>query len=506
MRRRKRVRQILLGDNLGALSRLDKSSVTLAYLDPPFNSGRSYDALIGLNRSPSGRDVPAFDDRWSFDRMSAHLTVMRDVLPVPLYEHFLSLFKLIEKDSLSAYLAWLTPRIYLTYECLSEQGSLYLHCDSSSSHYLKHVLDKIFGPANFQNEIVWRRTHAHSSAHRFGPVHDVILYYTKSANRLWNPLYLDYDPNYITKYFTHADANGQYQSITCTAPGDRQGTRAHYEWRGRLPPPGRHWAWTKEQMAEFEASGRIVHSVNGVPRLKRYVDDGPGVAVQDVWSDIQRLDAHSGERVGYETQKPVELLQRILAASSRPGDLVMDPFCGSGTTLVAAEQLDRSWIGIDSSVLACSLALGRARAYAGPLPVRLEGFPNTTDEALNLLASSPIGFGMWGAGLLGTVPDRRLLSDELMIGRGKLTVGRKSTHLLSFVPLGNAEGNATASVPRTRGRHVALVLDVPGFAHVPDHMDQGRACNTKVTIRMESLTKATSTEHGLASEVRELVQ
>ena len=505
MRQKKRIRRIYMGDNIQVLTGLDKNTVTLAYLDPPFNSGRSYDALIGLNRSSVGLEASAFEDKWCWEPMPSHLAVMRDLLPRETCKYFETLFELIGKSSLSAYLAWLTPRLYLTYESLSDQGSLYLHCDSTSSHYLKHVLDRIFGPANFQNEIIWRRTHAHSGAHRFGPVHDVILYYSKSGNRIWNPMYLNYDSNYIDKYYTHHDEKGQYQSITCSAPGDRTGTRAHYEWRGKLPPPGRHWAWTKEQMEDFESTGRLVYSTNGVPRLKRYVDDGPGVAIQDVWSDIQRLDAHSGERVGYETQKPVQLLERILKASSRPGDLIIDPFCGSGTTLVAAERLNRSWIGIDSSVLACSLALGRARAEAGHLPIRLHGFPKSEVEALELLAASPIGFGIWGAGLLGTVPDRRLLSDTLMVGRGRVTVGRKSTQLLSLVPLVNAE-DASIDLPATRGRQVALILDVPGLEDISAPLEDRPRDTSKLKIPLESLITSSSTDHGLVTEVRELVQ
>ena len=505
MRQKKRVRQIHMGNNIEVLSGIDNGSVTLAYLDPPFNSGRSYDALIGLNRTSAGLEASAFDDRWSWEPASSHLTVMQDLLPSETYKYFATLFGLIGKNSLTAYLTWLTPRLYLTYESLSDQGSLYLHCDSTSSHYLKHVLDKIFGPANFQNEIVWRRTHAHSSAHRFGPVHDVILYYTKSSNRIWNPMYINYDTNYIDKYYTHNDEKGQYQAITCSAPGDRTGTRAHYEWRGKLPPPGRHWAWTREQMEDFESTGRLVYSVNGVPRLKRYVDDGPGVAIQDVWADIQRLDAHSGERVGYETQKPVQLLERILEASSRPGDLVIDPFCGSGTTLVAAERLDRSWIGVDSSVLACSLALGRARADAGHLPIRLHGFPKSEDEALELLTVSPMGFGIWGAGLLGTLPDRRLLSDTLMVGRGRVTVGRKSTHLLSLVPLVKAE-DTSIDLPTTRGRQVALILDVPGLENTPAPLEENQRHTSRLSIPLESLITPASADHGLVTEVRQLVQ
>ena len=317
-------------------------------------------------------------------------------------------------------------------------------------------------------------------------------------------MYINYDANYIDKYYTQHDENGQYQAITCTAPGDRTGTKAHYEWRGKLPPPGRHWAWTKGQMEDFESTGRLVYSVNGIPRLKRYVGESPGVAVQDVWADIQRLDAHSGERVGYETQKPVQLLERILKASSRPGDLVMDPFCGSGTTLVASERLGRSWIGADSSVLACSLALGRTRAVAGHLPIRLNGFPKSENEALELLAESPMGFGIWGAGLLGTLPDRRLLSDTLMVGRGRVTVGRKSTHLLSLVPLVSAEDTAI-DLPTARGRQIALILDVPGLEEVPSPVEDDQRHTSRLTIPLESLTTASSADYGLASEVRQLV-
>ncbi|MDT4969214.1 MAG: hypothetical protein QOJ64_3951, partial [Acidobacteriota bacterium] len=438
MSRRQRVaRDIIVADNMEVLASIEPGSVSLAYLDPPFMSGRSYDAYLGRTRTPKhNSETTAFDDRWTWqDKTESEFQRIKEVVPLKVGQLLHGLLASQGRTSLLAYLVWLTPRLHLTRECLSERGSLYLHCDSNSSHYLKILLDTIFGPANFRNEIIWRRTHAHSSSHRFGPVHDAILYYSRASKCVWNPVHTSYDVSYLENYFNREDEEGRFQAITCTAPGDRTGTKAHYRWKGRLPPPGRHWAWKHEQMEKFEAAERLVYSSNGVPRLKRYAHEGLGVAVQDVWTDIPRLDAHSSERLGYETQKPVALLERIIAASSREGDVILDPFCGSGTTLVAAERLGRGWLGIDSSLLACSLALGRTRSVVGTKPIRLQGFPSRTEVAMQLFRDEPLRFGVWGASLLGTLPDRELLSDSLLIGT-RVVLGAKKSSLISLVPTG----------------------------------------------------------------------
>jgi len=430
-----RVRSLIAGDNLEAMGRIATSSAGLVYLDPPFNSGRQYEAIVAPRAAGTRHRKGAFHDRWSWsDGMKQALSELEEFVP-PRVAHFVGdVSRALDYNDLAAYLVMMTSRLGMAHRVLMEKGSLYLHCDPAASHYLKLILDQIFGAENFRNEIIWKRTHAHSSSRRFGPVHDVILFYSKSAQYVWNPLYSEYQSSYIEKHFTHEDENGRYQLITCTAPGDRTGTRAHYDWNGQYPPPGRHWAWKRDQMQMFEREGRLVYSSNGVPRLKRYTHDGLGVQIQDIWSDINRLDAHSDERVGYETQKPLALLERIISASTEPGDTVVDPFCGTGTTLVAAERLGRGWIGIDASLFAASISLARVRQEVHLKQVALSGFPQDEASAQRLLRYEPGTFGIWGASMLGTLADRKASNESMTAGTGKLCIDGKTFQLLSWVP------------------------------------------------------------------------
>jgi DNA modification methylase len=492
-------REIWAVDNLDGLQRLQSGSVVLAYLDPPFNSGRSYDAYLSLSRSSGYHAGPAFEDRWSWDESSERsLRHLRSSCSRDFSTYMVNLVGLLGRTRVTAYLLWLAPRLFWTHQVLADKGSLYLHCDPTSSHYLKAVLDRIFGHQNFLNEIVWRRTHAHSSSKRFGPNHDIILFYGKSHSYTWTPIYTAYDSGYLSRYYIHEDQYGKHQLITCTAPGDRVGTRAHYVWHDRLPPPGRHWAWTQEQMAKFEKDGRLVYSSNGVPRLKRYVTDAPGVAVQDTWVDIQRLDAHSLERVGFDTQKPAELLDRILRASTRPGDLVVDPFCGSGTTLVAAERLSRTWIGMDSSLLACSLSLGRTRPEVGTEPVHLVGFPSNVSEVERVRAASPMEFGIWGTSLLATLPDRRYGSDGLMVGTGRIKCGNRKVPVVSLVPMSPTTTSVQWPAPKGKSRQITVVLDDGTEAWKGADVGTEEAV-TRVSV--ESMTSSESSSRGIAPEL-----
>jgi hypothetical protein len=504
-RRPSTIRSISVGDNLEALSNIQQGSVNLAYLDPPFMSGRSYDAYLGRSRTPKqNAEIAAFEDRWTWqDTTERDFQRIREVLPLSVAELLRGLVSSQGRTGLLAYLLWLTPRLYWTKASLSKTGSLYLHCDSSSSHYLKILLDAMLGPANFRNEIIWRRTHAHSSSHRFGPVHDVILYYSNSGDYVWNPVHTSYDSRYIDNYFNREDENGRFQAITCTAPGDRTGTKAHYSWKGMLPPPGRHWAWKYEQMQEFEAAGRLVYSSNGVPRLKRYAHEGLGVAVQDVWMDIPRLDAHSSERLGYETQKPVALLERIISASSRPGDVVLDPFCGSGTTLVAAERLGRGWLGIDSSLLAGSLALGRTRGVVGTKPIRLKGFPDRTAAAMQLFKKKPLGFGVWAASLLGTLPDRTLLSDNLLIGTGDVA-GTKRISLISMVPIDTKCEVPSIKLTNNKKTPIGIVVKIRGVDPSFRKWVAAEFGEKFVEVAIGSMTSAETHNSGIAKEVLQM--
>jgi DNA modification methylase len=494
------MRSLHVADNLQTLGSVVDESIGLIYLDPPFNSGRSYD-LVGRSRQGQGAGrTAAFSDTYAWsDEAEETLRLLPSFVPSDVAELVQALARALGRRDMAAYLVMMAPRIVEMRRVLADHGSLYLHCDPAASHYLKILLDAIFGPSNFRNEIVWKRTHAHSSSRRFGPVHDTILFYSKSNNYRWNKGYAAYPVDYLERYYTHEDDRGRYQLITCTAPGDRQGTRAHYEWRGQLPPPGRHWAWKCEQMQAFEDEGRLAHSTNGVPRLKRYTDDAPGVQLQDIWTDINRLDAHSDERIGFETQKPLELLERIITASSDPGDIVLDPFAGSGTTLVTAERLNRGWIGIDSSVLAGSLALARVRQEVDAERIKLTGFPADRKAALRLLREEPMAFGFWGTSMMATLADRHGRDTRVMTGSGRLRVRKREVQLLSWVPLQGTDICATPTIPRGRLSKIGFVLQSDRRSRHLRAALERRLDVPLVDVDLDELVDRDSRQRGLAS-------
>lgn len=497
-------RQLSVADNLDVMGRLAAGSVQLVYLDPPFNSGRTYETVLPTRNRQAGRVGRAtFEDRWTWDGLASDaLRNMSDSVPGPTKELIRSLVKSLGHTDLSAYLVMILPRLQELHRVLAETGSLYLHCDPAASHYLKLILDQIFGADNFRNEIIWKRTHAHSSSRRYGPVHDVILFYTRGREYVWNPVYTAYRPEYIRDHYRNEDAKGRYQLITCTAPGDRAGTRSHYSWKGLWPPPGRHWAWTKDQMLRFEADGRLEHSSNGVPRLKRYVWEGHGVAVQDVWTDVARLDAHSEERIGFETQKPLRLVERLILASSNEGDLVLDPFAGSGTTLVAAEGLDRSWIGIDSSLLASCLALGRVRPHVGVRDVVTTGFPASVREAVDLQSADPVGFGVWASSMLATLADRQDLEGGLMRGQGRIESNGRRLDLFSWIPMRRRYSAELPEWSTDDSTRLAFWLNVgSSFDRLGEWLDARAAFRSVTMVRIEDLVARTALKRGIASVI-----
>jgi DNA modification methylase len=502
---RRRTRQLWAIDNLEGLAQLSPGSVGLAYLDPPFNSKRSYDAILATSRESGRHRGEAFNDDWRWSDETRQ-TAMRlsEWLPRSSVELVVGLIRTLGETHTTAYLVMMAPRLAEVCRTLREDGSIYVHCDPAASHYLKVLLDHLLGPENFRNEIVWKRTHAHSSSRRYGPVHDSILFYTKGSRYTWNPVFAAYRAEYLDKHFRQQDDHGRFQLITCTAPGDRTGTRAHYEWRGQWPPPGRHWAWKREQMEMFEREGRLAYSSSGVPRLKRYTDDGAGVPVQDIWSDINRLDAHSEERVGFETQKPLALLERIIAASSEPDDIVLDPFCGSGTTAVAAEQLGRQWVAIDSSIMACSIALSRVRQKINLGAVSLEGFPADVATARSLLRSEPLAFGLWGTSMLATLADRKGFNDSVATGWGRLRTQSRTVELLSWVPLRTHVNPIVSATRHGRLSKVGYLL-----RHARQHSDFGRSLQQRLSLEfhevgIESLVAKESLQQGVAREVTDL--
>ncbi len=323
-----------LANNLTILREMADESVDLVYLDPPFCSQRDYGE---------------FSDIWR-----AEGSETRDVIE-SLSEHLSALEVFTGRSPMLGYLKFMAPRLWNLHRLLKPTGSLYLHCDDSAAHYLKLVLDAIFGRNRFRGEITWKRTSAKSNATRRYPNNcDRILYYVKSDAFTWNPQFQPLSEEYIARFYKHIEpeTGRRYQLDNLASPSANNPSLT-YEFLGVT----RAWRWRPERLQAAYQKGLIVQSKKGtVPRLKRYLDESKGRAVDSMWDDIRPVQAHAKERTGYPTQKPLALLRRIIEASSNGGDVVLDPFCGGGTTLVAAQSLGRKWIGIDCSEIAIGLA------------------------------------------------------------------------------------------------------------------------------------------------------
>lgn len=363
------------GDNLTVLrEKIASESVDLVYLDPPFNSNASYIVLFKSSLGDqSVAQIEAFDDTWHWgDEAEAAFQSVRRSGNTDVAGMLEAMRSFLGTNDMMAYLAMMAVRLVELHRVLKPTGSLYLHCDPTASHYLKILLDAVFGKDTFLNEIIWKRTFAHGSSQRYGPVHDTIFYYAKNGGHVWRDVRIDHEATYISKHFRQFDParNDHYQAITLTGAGASKGDSGK-PWRGVDPTlVNRHWALpgkilasqgieggtVQEKLDALDAAGRIVWPTRGgTPRLKWFVSDLDGMAVPDIWTDIPPISANAKERLGYPTQKPVALLERILSASSNPGDVVLDPFCGCGTTVHAAEKLGRAWIGIDITHLAIGL-------------------------------------------------------------------------------------------------------------------------------------------------------
>lgn len=352
--------RLYFGDNLHVLrEHVGDTSVDLVYLDPPFNSKRDYNLLF---KTPKGHQsdaqITAFEDSWHWgeqaEREYAELlrqpnTNVAELMP--------ALRAFLGENDMMAYLVMMANRLLELHRVLKDSGSLYLHCDPTASHYLKIVLDGVFGKENYRNEIIWQRSYAHSDgaqgATHYGRITDTIFFYGKTDRTTWNTLYAPYDDKYINRDYRRIDENGRrYRLDNIQGPGGAEKGNPSYEVMGVT----RYWRYTKAKMDELIRAGRIIQTRPGaVPAYKRYLDEMPGVPIQNLWTDLPVINNRSSEFLGYPTQKPLALLERILAASSNPGDVVLDPFCGCGTAVHAAQKLGRRWIGIDITHLAVSL-------------------------------------------------------------------------------------------------------------------------------------------------------
>ncbi len=401
--------KLYFGDNLDIVrEHVPDESVDLIYLDPPFNSNATYNVLFREGSGEgSAAQIHAFDDTWHWDIESerAYREVVTDG-PKKLGDLLGAMRSFLGQNDMMAYLAMMAPRMKELDRVLKPTGSIYIHCDPTASHYLKLLMDAVFGAENFQNEIIWKRQSAHSDARRYGSVHDTMLFCSKSGNFVWNKLFQPYDSDYVAQYYRYADDDGRrFMSGDLGAAG-LQGGGYEYEWKGVV----RVWRVPLETMGRLDSEGRVFYTRNGIPRIKRYLDEAKGNPVQDVWSDIQSLRSWHNERLGYPTQKPEALLERIIQASSNEGDVVLDPFCGCGTAVAVAERLGRRWIGIDVTHLAISLMKSRLhdtfRTQLSEYDV--VGVPQDLESARALATESEhdgrYQFEYWALGLVDARP------------------------------------------------------------------------------------------------------
>ena len=411
--------RLYYGDNLEILRNREyfpDECVDLIYLDPPFNSNRNYNVLF---KSESGTDseaqITAFEDTWHWGE-TAEATYDDLVVNAPhkVATAIEALMNLIERNQMMAYLVMMSARLVELHRVLKSTGSLYLHCDPTASHYLKLILDTIFGGENYRNELVWKRTSAHNDAKRFGKIHDVIFYYSKDVKRVYfQPVYVKYSEEYLKDKFKQDDNGRWYKLENLTAPY-RGGAGGRFEFHGKIPGPTRMWSKSKETMEELWNKGLIVTGKDGKPRLDgliEYLDEKEGMPAQDWWDDIQRIGNTAKERLGYPTQKPEALLERIIRASSNEGDVVLDPFCGCGTAIAAAHKRGRQWIGIDITHLSIALQKYRLQdmfELVSGTDYEVIGEPATVDGARELARDSAnegrYQFEWWALSLVRAKP------------------------------------------------------------------------------------------------------
>ena len=399
--------RLYFGDNLSILrEHVADASVDLIYLDPPFNSNATYNVLFReRSGDESAAQITAFDDTWHWSLESER--AYQDVIthgPAKSGQLLAAMRAFLGQNDMMAYLTMMAQRIIELHRVLKPTGSIYLHCDPTASHYLKLLLDAVFGATNFRSELIWRRQSAHSDARNYGSVHDTMLFYAKSDEFVWNPSFQPYEPDYVEQYYRYTDDDGRrFMSGDLGAAG-LQGGGYEYEWKGVV----RVWRVPVETMERLDAEGRVFYTRNGIPRIKRYLDEARGNPVPDVWTDIQSLRSWHRERLGYPTQKPEALLERIINASSNEGDVVLDPFCDCGTAVVAAERLNRQWVGIDITHLAISLIRHRLHDTFGSdlRPYDVIGEPEDVGSAEALARQDRYQFEWRALGLVDARPAR----------------------------------------------------------------------------------------------------
>jgi adenine specific DNA methylase Mod len=394
--------KLYFGDNLEVLrDHIRAETVDLIYLDPPFNSNAGYNVLFKHSSVKGvGAQAEAFRDTWEWgDAAERAYDAVREqggdtAIILSGFRRWMG------ENAMMAYLAMMSVRLLEMHAALKPTGSIYLHCDSTASHYLKIILDSIFGHRQFLNEIIWKRTGAHSDAKRYGRITDTILFYSKTSTYTFNQQYTEYDPAYIAERYRYVDdiTNRLFWPNTMTAAGP--GPKRVFRGQEMPPPPNTHWRYSQSEIGRMENEGRIYYSSSGMPYVKSFLDERKGKAVQNLWTDIV-MSKTGAERLGYPTQKPTALLNRIIASSSNPGDVVLDPFCGCGTTIDSAEALNREWIGIDVTHYAVTLIERRLAAFHPAAQYAVTGRPTDLAGAIDLANRDKHQFEWWAAWRLG---------------------------------------------------------------------------------------------------------
>ena len=429
--------ELYYGDNLAVLrEHIASESVDLIYLDPPFNSNRSYNVLF---RSKTGEEsqaqIEAFDDTWTWSQEAEDQYEQLLVQGGRVADAAEAMRKLLSDGSggndVLAYLVMMTARLVELHRVLKPTGSLYLHCDPTAGHYLKIILDAVFGVRNFRSEVIWKRSSAHSSSKRYSPVHDTLLFYTKTSTYTWNTERASLPQSTIDQWYNNIEAGTgrRFNRADLTASGTRNGLSGK-PWRGVDPTAkGRHWAiprfardivgklTTQKALTALDEAGRIFwpKAKNGVPMFIRYLEEAEGVPPLDVITDVSPLNNVAAERLGYPTQKPLALLERVIRLSSNEGDTVLDPFCGCGTTVDAAQKLKRRSIGIDITYLAVDLIEKRLRHTYGDKikdSYTVHGVPRGMPGARALFKQNPFDFERWAVSLVDGTPNQKQVGDK----------------------------------------------------------------------------------------------
>jgi DNA modification methylase len=396
------------GDNLDVLRESIKDeSVDLVYLDPPFNSQANYNVLF---KAPSGErshaQIEAFEDTWHWGESAERaFDAVMGSGNTDVAEMLRAMRSFLHENDMMAYLVMMAVRLVELHRVLKPTGSLYLHCDAAACHYLKILLDSVFGVTRFRNEVIWKRSTAHTDAKQgsrhFGRLHDVLLFYTVGDTYTWNELYTSLDSGYIESHYTQSDKHGRFRWDNLTGPGGAAKGNAYFEVLG----VNGFWRYSEERMKLLVAEGRVAIPPRGkMPAYKRYLDESKGTALQSVWDDLPPLNSQARERLGYPTQKPLALMERIISVSSGKGDIVLDPFCGCGTTVHAAQKLDRLWIGIDITHLAISLIEKRLNDAFPGIEYEVHGTPKDLEGARDLADRDKYQFQWWAVSLVNAVP------------------------------------------------------------------------------------------------------